>query len=61
MKSLPHPDEDWGQFVAALKAKNTAEGLVWDPLAKQPREWVNMKKLQDTYGKSSSSVACVLS
>lgn len=48
-------------FIAVVKAKSQEEGLVWDPLAKQLKEWINMKKLQDEYGTSSSSSTCVLS
>lgn len=61
VKSIPHPDEDWGVFIAAVKTKSQEEVLVWDPLAKQPKEWINMKKLQDIYGTSSSSSTCVMS
>lgn len=60
-KSLPHPDEDWALFASTLKAKSAAESPVWDPLTKQPKEWVNIKKLQEVYGQSNSSATCVVS
>jgi len=60
-RSLPHPDEDWDAFISTLKTRNSAEGTVWDPLSKTMREWVNMKKLLDTYGGAHvTSSACVV-
>lgn len=58
---MPHPDEDWDAFVSTLKTRNSAEGPVWDPLSKTLREWVNMKKLLDTYGGAHvTSSACAI-
>lgn len=61
-KSLPHPDEDWAAFFSMVKAHSHEEGLIWDPLTKTMREWVDLKKLQSMYGSAASgSSTCIIS
>ena len=61
-KALPHPDEDWAAFFSIVKAHSQAEGLIWDPITKTMREWVDLKKLQSMYGATTSgSSSCTIS
>ena len=63
VKSLPHPDEDWAEFLKVLKLKNAEEAMTWDPVSKMPKEWINIKQLQSVYGGAhgSGSAACLIS
>jgi len=61
-KALPHPDEDWFTFLAALKDRNAATDKIYDPLSKSMQPWINLKEMQKTYGpKQSGSSSCAIS
>mmetsp|Transcript_30798 Transcript_30798/g.51526 ORF Transcript_30798/g.51526 Transcript_30798/m.51526 type:complete len:128 (-) Transcript_30798:329-712(-) len=62
IKSIPHPDEDWALFLSVLKEKNDAEALIFDPLTKTMKPWINIAKLQQVYGKGhAGSTSCTIS
>ena len=52
---LPQPELEWKAFSAAIAALNEKEPLVWSPISKNLEKWINIKKLNDTYGSSSKS------
>ena len=56
-RDLPHPDEDWASFCSQLHTGMSAGkgGQTWNPLTKKMCDWIDMKRLNNVYNKSSSS------
>ena len=52
---LPQPETEWKAFSAAIAALNEKEPLVWSPISKNLERWINIKKMNETYGSSSKS------
>jgi hypothetical protein len=47
---LPHPGMDWYAFTQKLKELNKSLPPVFDALSNSMRPWVDLKKLNSTYG-----------
>ncbi len=58
---LPHPDENWAEFISAVKAGIKKSPFTWDPIEKQMRPWVNLGNLEKKYGDKKGSSACTMS
>jgi len=59
---LPHPDEDWDAFIAAVKSGLKKTKQCWDPIEKRMVQWIHLANLESKYGdKKKGSSACVVS
>ncbi len=56
---LPHPDEDWGSFISAIKTRMKERGPTWNPLKKTDCDWINLESLAKVYRKEGSSVCSI--
>ncbi len=57
-RALEHPDEDWDAFMKSVKNGLKTHKMVWDPIEKQLRPWINVSNLEKKYGPSKGSSAC---
>ena len=51
IRDLPEPAVEWVAFSAAISALNDRAPLVWDPITKKMKKWIDIQKLNATYGK----------
>mmetsp|Transcript_13003 Transcript_13003/g.40092 ORF Transcript_13003/g.40092 Transcript_13003/m.40092 type:complete len:376 (+) Transcript_13003:432-1559(+) len=56
LDGVSHPMLDWKGFLNGLDAAQKSTPEVWDPTRKRMRPWINMRKLNRSYGG-----ACVIS
>ena len=54
---LPHPEVDWKAFVAGLDAAQKQLGKAWNPLTKRESHWIDIRRLNRTYGKGGCAIA----
>ena len=47
------PDENWNKFVKTITRLTKSEGNQWNPIKKKMSPWVDLKELNNTYGKSA--------
>lgn len=52
---VPDPVVDWNGFVNVIHTLQAREQLQWNPVAKQVTPWINITRLQEIYGRQSSS------
>jgi hypothetical protein len=59
--SLPHPDENWHGFIAALNSRMRTERQPYCPIALKMKPWIDIKVLTEQYNSSSvkSSACCI--
>jgi len=58
--TLPHPDEDWGAFISAVKSGLKKTKTCWDPVEKRMVQWIHMQNLEKKYGENKGSSACAI-
>ena len=51
IRELPEPAVEWVAFSAAISALNDRTPLVWDPITKKMKKWIDIQKLNAIYGK----------
>ena len=54
--ALPEPEVDWSSFSTAISALNDRTPLVWDPITKKMKKWIDMQKLNAIYGKDERNI-----
>lgn len=47
---LPDPELDWEGFMSYVKELLSHEELVWNPMKKKPKEWIDLNKLNKIHG-----------
>ena len=53
MRDLPEPAVEWVAFSSAISALNDRTPLVWDPITKKMKKWIDIQKLNAIYKKSN--------
>jgi len=49
--TLPQPEIDWNQFSAAVSSHNDQVPMVWNPINGMMSKWIDIKALNQTYGR----------
>jgi hypothetical protein len=57
VENYPHPEADWSAFIRCVQNENSRLPLVWDPVSKRMKPWVDTKALTSLFKKGS----CVVS
>jgi hypothetical protein len=57
-RELPHPDNDFVRFEAAIKALQDASPKIVNPLNCKEDRWINLAVLRSKYGGDSG---CIIS
>jgi hypothetical protein len=53
----PHPELEFDAFLHKIESKNASAGMVWDPIDKRDKHWIDTRKLTAAYGKHG----CIIS
>lgn len=53
LSDIPHPEQNWISFLAALKTHNTQD--IWCPITKKMKKYLDMGKLKQIYGEGKAS------
>lgn len=60
MDGVPDPQVDWQRFVSRIGSIVNRETSQWNPIGQKMMPWVNIKKLDSTYGNGDSCEACTI-
>ena len=60
MRDLPEPAVEWVAFSSAISALNDRTPLVWDPITKKMKKWIDIQKLNAIYGKVMPSTYFII-
>jgi hypothetical protein len=47
-----HPEVDWNKFINEVKNENSKLPLVWCPITKKMKPWIDTNKLARIYNKN---------
>ena len=53
MRDLPEPAVEWVAFSSAISALNDRTPLVWDPITKKMKKWIDIQKLNRAYSRGN--------
>ena len=54
IRELPEPAVEWVAFSAAVSALNDRTPLVWDPITKKMKKWIDIQKLNRAYSRGNA-------
>ena len=54
MRDLPEPAVEWVAFSSAISALNDRTPLVWDPITKKMKKWIDIQKLNRAYSRGNA-------
>lgn len=60
MESYPHPELDFGGFLAAVEKQNRVTSKVWDPVTKRPRSWIKKSVLRSMRTRNVTAGMCAI-
>ena len=53
--ALPHPRENWNDFLRGLSKLVEKQKMQWNPVKKRQMPWISLRKLESMYGRGESS------
>ena len=57
LDDYPHPELDFTHFMEVVNKKNAATGVVWDPLEKKNKHWMDARAVTAVYGKQGCTIS----
>lgn len=58
IEDYPHPELDFGAFEEYMKQKNASTKMVFDPISKKDRHWVDVGAVHSQYGPDGCCSIC---
>jgi hypothetical protein len=61
VKDIPHPDADWSGFIRKVKYYSQLQGMVFCPVEKRMKYWIDVLELRKIYQAKAFSYSCSIS